>query len=334
MIRLCRSIAIAFTAALVLIVAPASPAHAARPARIDVEGAELFEGPGRGYPVTEKLSRGTQVSASTYPTEGFYKVRTGSGVIGWVSVDSIVVDDLPDPTEPAAQQPLNTPSTADPSNPWRGKAPVANQNEFRNHRYDKFLRLRALIGLDFFSASDVNNYLSFSSGLKNGVSFGGELDFRFTRDLAMVIRVERIAKSIVGRDSATGNSYQLDASAIPVMVGMEVTLSDESNFSSFFGAMAGLGINTTLSSTYISNLSTTSFVSQNFTGLGRFLFAYHVSKVTHVFAEVGYRILRSPSMVPTSEGTGNEIWKRGGVYQPQILDMSGAYLGLGVAVHF
>ncbi len=191
-----------------------------------------------------------------------------------------------------------------------------------------------MAGVDFFNATSVNDYLSFSGGLKNAFVFGGELDFRFTRDLAMVIRVERVSKTIVGRDSSSTATYQLDASSVPVMVGMEVTLSDESDFSSFFGVMAGIGLNTTLSSTYLAANTTTSFVSQNFTGLGRFLFAYHLNKVTHVFAEVGYRILRSPAMVPTTEDTGNEIWKRGGVYQPQTLDMSGAHLAAGLAVHF
>lgn len=312
----------------------AASAWAARPGRIDVEGAELFEGPGRGYSVLEKLARGTPVAASNYPTEGFYKVRTGSGLVGWVSIDSIVIDDLPDPIEPS-KQPLNTPSTADPSNPWRGKSPTATHADyFRNRRYSHFLRVRALGGLSFFQADELNSFLSFG-GLKNGMHVGGEVNFRFTRDIAMVVRVERMSKEIAGRDSTTDMVFQMDLSAIPIMTGLEITLTEESNFSSYFGIMAGIGLSTSLSSTIVGRENaTTTFLSHNFTGLGRLLLAYHLTKTTHFFVEAGYRLLRTQPQIPSSTGDGKEIWQRGGTFQPLSIDLSGVISSVGVALHF
>jgi hypothetical protein len=187
--------------------------------------------------------------------------------------------------------------------------------------------------MNFFNAAEINNFLSFVA-IKNGYHLGGEVDFRFTRDLAMVVRVEEMVKSVVGWDSVSDEVFQIDATAIPIMVGLEVTLTDESNFSSFFGVMAGVALNTTLKSQLIQGTGgTTQFLSQNFTGIGRFIAAYHVTKMTHLYAEVGYRYLRTQPQIPSSEGTGKEIWQKSNAYVPLTLDMSGVTLSLGLALH-
>lgn len=306
-------------------------AHASRVGRIDVEGVEVFEAPGRGSTVLEVLPRGSRVAASNFPTEGFYKIRTGSGIVGFVSVDSIVVDEM-DSVDPTARPPMNTQSTVDPANPWRGNPSPAAQSDNRNRRHISFIRLRGFGSWTLMTAADINAHLSLAEGLKNAYGIGGEVNFRFTRDLSMVIRAETISNAVVVHEKQVDKSLELLASAFPIMAGLEVTLSDERGFSSYFGVMAGIAVNTMFQSTVLGTSPEpreTQFVSQNFTGLGRLLFAYHVNKTAHLYAEIGYRFLRTEANEPTQFGSFSEIWNK-----PITLDMSGVNLGAGLALHF
>ncbi|OFZ54888.1 MAG: hypothetical protein A2428_11730 [Bdellovibrionales bacterium RIFOXYC1_FULL_54_43] len=62
-------------------------AWAARETVIEHPNAELRQGPGKKFPLLAKLPAGTWVSASNYPIDGYYKIRTLMGQIGWVPAD-------------------------------------------------------------------------------------------------------------------------------------------------------------------------------------------------------------------------------------------------------
>jgi hypothetical protein len=67
---------------------------AARGAVVDVEGLEMRRGPGQKYGLIQRLSRGMHLVVSNYPTEGFYKVRTLKGEVGFVQADSLILAPL------------------------------------------------------------------------------------------------------------------------------------------------------------------------------------------------------------------------------------------------
>ena len=81
-----------------------TPALAARQATVDTDNVELREGPGPKYKVIEKLSLGTPVAASNQTIEGYYKIRTSNGTIGFVLADALVLQ--PTPTEEAQPAPF------------------------------------------------------------------------------------------------------------------------------------------------------------------------------------------------------------------------------------
>lgn len=70
-------------------------AFAARFATVDDDEATIQKGPGRKFGSEGTVKRGTRIHASNYPTEGYYKIRTPSGVIGWVKADSLSLEPIP-----------------------------------------------------------------------------------------------------------------------------------------------------------------------------------------------------------------------------------------------
>ncbi len=74
----------------------ASRAHAARGAKVDLPDVPMYKGPGKKYAEVMRLKKGTRLHASNYPTEGFYKVRTGAGQIGWVKAETLLLDPMPE----------------------------------------------------------------------------------------------------------------------------------------------------------------------------------------------------------------------------------------------
>ena len=93
--------------------------HAARVARVEKQDgstdAVIFELPSVQAPTVGKIKRGKFVSASNQPTQGFYKVRTQDGRIGWISDQ-----DLSFPPPPAA-----VPSPAPLASPDSAPSPAA-----------------------------------------------------------------------------------------------------------------------------------------------------------------------------------------------------------------
>lgn len=77
----------------------ASELWSAQLGRVDVEDAPVLETPTSDAKVLEKLKKGVALAASDIPTQGYYKVRTPSGIVGWVSSDILIFAPAP-PAEP------------------------------------------------------------------------------------------------------------------------------------------------------------------------------------------------------------------------------------------
>ncbi len=71
-------------------------AHAARTAVVDVDKTEMLRGPQKDSQVLTVLKKGQHVTASNYPTEGYYKVRTVDGTLGWVKANTLELGPMPD----------------------------------------------------------------------------------------------------------------------------------------------------------------------------------------------------------------------------------------------
>lgn len=71
-------------------------AFAARTAVVDVDQTELLRGPQKSSEVLQYLKKGQHVTASNYPTEGYFKVRTVDGTLGWVKANTLELGAMPD----------------------------------------------------------------------------------------------------------------------------------------------------------------------------------------------------------------------------------------------
>jgi uncharacterized protein YgiM (DUF1202 family) len=81
---------------LLWVLAIVTSAHAARTAVVDKDNTDLLRGPQQDAQVVTELKKGQHVTASNYPTEGYYKVRTVDGTIGWVKANTLILGPMPD----------------------------------------------------------------------------------------------------------------------------------------------------------------------------------------------------------------------------------------------
>jgi len=106
----------------------ADQTFAAQGARIEVD-TEIKEGPGSKFRTIAKLEKNQLVVASNLSLEGFYKIRTRKGVIGWISADHLStikpvlksyesdITEKPSAEEPPSEVPDNSNSSSEPLSP-------------------------------------------------------------------------------------------------------------------------------------------------------------------------------------------------------------------------
>ena len=316
------------------------PAFAARAGTVDTDSVELREGPTATSKVLDHLPKGTQLAVSNQPIDGFFKVRTAAGVIGFVPSDALVLQAIAadDASAPPPMQVAPAPSApAAAGAPADGGRPtLSNESAFRNSKSNrKFIRVKALGGYNFFSVGDVNTLLN-ANVLQFGFSAGGEIDFMFTQDLAFVIRIERVFKSVFGQDQKTLKSFNMNLTSYPVMAGLNLALTSGPKWSTHFAVMGGLGLLTDLTAIDLSDPApnVTEMTSTTFTGVAAFDLTYSFTKTWAVFAEAGYRYLQTSQIIPGAVENGSQIFENPntGSFTPVSLNLSGPFIGFGLMV--
>jgi hypothetical protein len=308
-------------------------ASAARSAVVDSDKAELREGPGEKFKVVDKLPKGTPLAASNQSIEGYFKVRTASGAIGFVSADALILEaPAAPPDESGTQDLLAPPPKAPGAPPSPPPSPFSRRERVGSKKH---VRVKVFGGYDFFSVNDVNTLLQ-ATLLQFGFSAGGELSYLVTPNLAIVLRGERIFKSAIARDLKSLQGYQMDVSSLPVMLGAELTLSKTRSFSSHVTVMGGLGLSTKLQATSVDDVApnVTTVTAQPITAVGKLDFTYFFDDVWSLFFEGGYRYLKTSQLTPADSPNGSQIFKdpNTSAFVPVALDLSGPFVGLGLAI--
>lgn len=67
----------------------------ARFAKVDDDNVVVYQGPSEKSDILAKVKKGTRLYASNLPTEGYYKVRTAAGVVGWIKADVLELEPVP-----------------------------------------------------------------------------------------------------------------------------------------------------------------------------------------------------------------------------------------------
>jgi hypothetical protein len=248
--------------------------------------------------------------------------------VGWVAEEALEIGPMPEGAEQerAFEAAREAAAPLAPEHPARRKLRLGAET----------IRFRAFGGMNFFQAREVNEFLSLGS-LANGFGYGGELHLTFSPELALVVRAERMIKSVVAQDEASTQVFDIGVSSVPVMLGLEWTLARERGYAFYLGGLAGVGVNTTLSSTLVQTpanpIDSTRFVSNGLAGLVRGVLAYQATAAVQLYAEAGYRFLATTTGAPVGEGTGKEMWQDGGEYRPLRVDQGGFTGAVGFALH-
>lgn len=297
-------------------------ARAAKPGHIEGPSVvELRDGPGPGFRSVGKLSPGAAVAASNVPVQGYYKVRASDGRIGFVSETSLSFESAAETGEDldAEVQATKSPSRSEPRVPGR---------------HYSIISLRALAGGAFFRPQALSELLN-TTDLNTGVYLGGELVFSISRRLNFVARVEQLRKSASLAEVSSGDAFQFELRSQPMMVGLELRFDPSRQYFWSISAMGGLALSTSLTSTPLGLDSPTVLTDHAFTGLGKVTLGYLLfgGRVS-IFAEGGYRVLRTKEIIPTVVGEKADIFRKNAAFVPVVLDLGGPIAGAGIAIGF
>jgi hypothetical protein len=320
-----------------------SSALAAKNGVIEGKNVNLFSDPNKSSDVITAVTNGEPVIMSNYPTQGFYKVRTAAGQVGWVDANSVTVGSpseeevLPPPSAPSVAMPaapvnpvpeadtsMRPPSTlGSPSSDVLHYEDVQPTTDYRVRESESSaphvrtpFELKAFVGLQLLKLTEVNqvaNGTVATSGLYFGAQFGVPIEDRMN----LLFRLESITRN------ATANGSNASLSATPIMTGLSYSLLREKPKAVKLQASLLLGI-ANASFTETSGSNTTQYSSSSFTEMLKMDLNVPVSRSVEIFAEAGYRFLKSASIGPTLNGNPT-------TGQPIIpLDFSGIFIGAGL----
>ena len=312
-------------------------AHAAYPARVDVDETPLYQFPKEDAEVLKTLRQGEALAISNYPTQGYYKARTIDGDVGWVKADVLIIYERGEASaegQPQVRvQDDQIDGKAQPRDP-RGprvdprveEAPRASARVYR-------WQLRALVGMDFFPMTAINDQLG-DAYMTNAVHGGGEGMYRIVDAAWVVLRAEYLFKTVVAKSG--GNQFEFYASSLPVYAGIELNVLEGENLSLGLGLLGGLGLGTSFSSTASgqNKPNVTEYSGTALSALVRGIASWHLTSWLNLFAEAGYRYLATTAASPTKSGNGNGIFVTAGKEAKLSVDMSGLDVSAGVGLRF
>jgi hypothetical protein len=321
---------------LVLLFSLSSVASAAQNAQIIGPGGALKKYPRPSAETLESLPEGTALEVSNVPSQGFYRVRTSEGNLGWVAAQSILVgQEIPPPEDeipPVAQ--VETKISVEP--------PVAPPAETRtetifvdqadgNKRSE--MRPKGKIWISGFWGIQHIHLSDLSSLLANPLysweqHYGVQVDFPMTERLYWSFRAENMTGSV------SAGSEVFSASSFPISSGISYRLIEDRFFQMRLTALLGIGFSTRFDAT------ATQLAAPNLTELSAAAFEqiikldqyFNVGKWTAFYFEMGYRNIASPSTGPTTLGNGSASFQVNGQYKPVSINLSGPMASMGIAL--
>jgi hypothetical protein len=309
-----------------------SSALAAKNAVVNGKGVILRADPNSSGQSVARLSDGEPVLVSNYPTQGFYKVRTGSGQIGWVDANAINVggsstSNLGSPDDsippPSSNDPLPRPPTTlgAPTDvqviPYEDVKPTTDY-EVRQVRvpvdHPRYpYELKAFGGFQLVRLTEVNQLVGTTvtnSAFYFGLQFGIPLDDRMN----ILFRLEEITRS-VSNGSISG---------VPIMTGLSYSLLKERPKKVRLKASLLVGVAGSTNFTENSGNTTTQYSGSAFTEMLKFDLDIPISRYAAIFGETGYRYLKTASVGPTVNGNPAPS----STIIP--IDLSGLFIGVGI----
>ncbi|MGE4108720.1 MAG: SH3 domain-containing protein [Bacteriovoracia bacterium] len=284
----------------------------------------VFEKPNASARITDRLPRDAKVTASNTATQGFFKIKTPRGKLGWVRVTDVKVPERK--VMPRGETSLPRAQSAGTS-VTTGRPP------------EKSLNFLFHMGLDFYKLQEFSDLTGFP--ITAAFHFGLEGDLFISSNVFIGLRADLLRHTErVEDDDSAGTIYKMDVSSVPIMLGVGARLPIARNWAWEFSGFGGLAFNTELLATVenATEPNQTLLTASTFTALLHTHVAWSISDNFAIFLGGGYRILKTKNLTPTVEGNGNQIFRQGGDvdadYVPIPINLSGVYLDGGISFSF
>ena len=257
--------------------------HAAQPAKVIVEMANVYDKPQEGAAVVGTVPKDTSIAVSNVATNGFYKSRIPSGAIGWVSGNDILAG------TPAAEEatPEATPA------PTEKQKPVAKRKREPPHApavEGDHSRIILAGGMQFLSNTGIPATIPIT-GSTSGFGGGVEFQFKLSQLFYWAARAEYLfSSSSQVVSAATTQTFKFHT--LPVMGGIIFSPSFSRDFRIGVGAYAGIAVMTAMTITQVTGATTGSlpYTSGDLCEYVNLQGSFTLSPGIGLYGETGYRL--------------------------------------------
>lgn len=295
-------------------------AFAAQDSTIVSDNSPIHRIPSDQSEIIEYLPMGLEVRVSSNALSGgWYKVRSKTGIYGWVHERFLSVKK--EEEKVAEEEKQKEPKDDGKPKPER----------------DRKWFIRAMFGFSFMQPGDLNDIFRFDE-LNTGYAVGTEMGMFLSHIIAFSLRLEALSKDVVAKEKDSGFTYNASIRSYPIMAGFDFFFLKLPSLRLSFGIFGGVAYSTTFSTEAINLSLPNTFVlkSTPFTSYARLNVTRPLGRIFSVFAEVGYRYLRTEAIGTSGAAdiNGGVLYLRSGVYQSRTIDLSGPQVAAGLGVHF
>ncbi len=228
---------------------------AAQVGKVIVDEATVYEFPqGKSRPL-QTIKKDESVAVSNKPTEGFFKVRTKSGTIGWISGNDVLVGEVAATANPSATPGASDGVVATPSEvPAPAKKTKRDSYSDRKNLkkadipFSERFRFIAMYGIQTFSYGDLLTvYTANSSDLNSGTGETFEIQYGSSSSFMWAARIEMYSFTGTARNigtAASPNMQSFTESSLPMMLGAVYSPFTSERFRLGIGAYVGLALAT------------------------------------------------------------------------------------------
>lgn len=318
-----------------------STALAAQPASVGVPETRVLEAPRSDARSIETLVRGDPVTASNQPTDGYYKIRTASGQVGYVPESELSMSGPP-PIEPLqqAEEPVQTA-------PPRAEAPAKETIDPPRKRYSgsssdssskTFLprpALRVFVGKSYFKLADIQDRL-LSDELKDGSHIGAEYRQPLSGAWSLLFRAESVSGKWSIIAPINDGDYEVTASMIPLQAGIAYQFTSFESFELGIALLGGMGYQASAKVASLTDSTEEVEYGGNPVGASfKFDGAWSFTDAIGLYFEGGYRFFDVPTANPTASGTKTTSpYITDGFYEQLKVQFTGAFASLGLQIRF
>lgn len=274
-------------------------AFAAQSGNIIVNEARVFQYPRSDSAILQKLPRDTTLTVSNQPTEGFFKVRTPNGQLGWVSGQDILVagaaSNLP-PPPPMSPVKKRHEEVVDPEN---DDGSGSNRN----------LRLLLGWGLTNLTYGGLKDTFEGVALMNYGTSFQVEVQKRMSHILSWAVRLEYLSTNSGDKVLDTSRTQTISNSMLPLQIGFMFNPINARKIRFGIGAYGGValaaGTTVTQRNTSTNVEVSTKYNSTDPVGTLAAQLTWMISKNFGIFFDGAYRYQKT-ALFPASTALGVE----------------------------